>query len=366
MCAATLKNGSILLLENNDRIGAKISVSGGGKCNITNAHLSPEYFSADPHFISPALEYFNNKALLLWLQQNGLHPKIDERVAPGQYFCKSSSQVIELFQKAISHVTLQLNTTVTEVTFQGQFLIHTNKGIFPAKNLIIASGGSSYQQLGASDIGYTIAKSFGHTVKKPSPALVGMTVQKDQFWFKDLSGISVPVSINVQGIDISGNLLFTHKGCSGPAIMNASLYWEKGPTQIDFLPTMKTAQLLQESKKQLSTILPLPKRFTLRFLQELGISDKPINKYSKEEKGRILALRHYPFAPAGVLGYAKAEVTKGGVYTDEVDPHTMQSRLHSGLYFTGEVLDVTGRLGGYNFQWAFSSAHLCAKHLSTS
>lgn len=228
--------------------------------------------------------------------------------------------------------------------------------------MVVASGGLSFKLLGASGIGYDIATHFGHNIAKTAPALVGFTVQKEQFFFKLLSGVSTNVCIKVGSHKCNGDLLFTHKGLSGPAVLDASLYWEKGKIEIDFLVDFSWKSV-RGSKKNITSLLPLPKRVTKAFLIELELKDKPYNMYSEYECEKLCTLGHYTFAPAGTFGYSKAEVTKGGVETFEVDSETMMSKKEEGLYFIGEVLDVTGRLGGYNFQWAFSSAYSCAKSI---
>lgn len=227
---------------------------------------------------------------------------------------------------------------------------------------MIASGGLSFPLLGASDFGHRAAESFGHTIIRTAPALVGLTLQKEQFFFKELSGIATEVEIKVGEHLCAGSLLFAHKGISGPAVLDASLYWEKGKIEIDFLPQWQPEEH-QDSSKLLSSVLPLPKRVSKAFLAALEIADRPINQLKSDEKKRLLSLKRYLLAPAGTFGYSKAEVTRGGVDTDEIDSKTMMSKKCDGLYFVGEVVDVTGRLGGYNFQWAFSSAYVCAKAL---
>jgi len=218
----------------------------------------------------------------------------------------------------------------------------------------------SFPKIGASSIGYDIARSFGHSIETLSSGLVGLTVQPEQFFFKSLSGIAIDVKITVNNKEINGALLFAHKGISGPAVLDASLYWNKGKITIDFLPTL-SIDSLKSSKKHISKILSLPSRVAKTFLETLNIEDKASNKLSFEEWKKITLLKNYSFAPAGTFGYSKAEVTKGGVSTDEVDASSMMSKKVENLYFLGEVLDVTGELGGYNFQWAFSTAFVCAK-----
>ena len=362
MLAALLPKNSATIIEANSKLGAKILVSGGGKCNITNEKMGVEYFLGDPDFVQHALRKFNEKALLRWLERQNLHPVLRKET---QYFCKDSAkELLEIFQKESRKQKVCLNEEVLEVTNEGDgFSVQTKKNRYHAKAVVVASGGLSFPKLGASAIGYEIAQSFGHTIVKTAPALVGFTVQKEQFFFKMLSGVSTDVEIRVGDTLCKGSLLFAHKGISGPAVLDASLYWEKGKIEINFLPDFSWKNI-EGSKKQISSLLPMPKRVTKAFLLQLCLEDKPYHQLTKQERETLQTLSHYTFAPAGTFGYSKAEVTKGGVATSEVDNTTMMSKRAQGLYFIGEVLDVTGRLGGYNFQWAFSSAYSCAKALS--
>jgi hypothetical protein len=281
-----------------------------------------------------------------------------------QYFCEqSASELLEVFKKETKKQQLFLTEEVEGVSYEnGYFLVKTSKQTLKAEAVVVASGGLSFPRLGASDIGYKIAKTFGHTVVKTAPALVGLTVQKEQFFFKELSGLSTDVVIKVENQQCEGALLFTHKGLSGPAVLDASVYWDRGSMAIDFLPEFKWHTLL-ESRKQISSLLPLPKRLTKAFLLQFNIEDKIGKKVTPEELLLLKQLQHYLFSPAGTFGYSKAEVTKGGVSTNEIESESMMSVHQEGLYFIGEVLDVTGRVGGYNFQWAFSSAYSCFKHI---
>jgi predicted Rossmann fold flavoprotein len=327
MCASHIKNKSICILETNKTIANKIKISGGAKCNITNKYMSEDYFLGDKEFVKNTLSNFSNTNLQIFLNKNNLQHNLNPKIVKGTYFCKTSQDVIDMFKKLTKHCTIKLNTKVIDVIYDNTFVTTTNQGNIKSKKLIVASGGMSYESIGASDIGYKIAKNFGHSVTKLNPALVGFTVQKDQFWFKELSGLSMNVEIKVLDKVIKGAMLFTHKGCSGPAILTTSLYWEKGKITIDFLPNKDEY---------------LQKRFK-KIVKELNID-----------------IHNYEFSPAGNFGYTKAEVTKGGVNTNEID-FNMQSLKQKNLYFIGEVLDVTGELGGYNFQWAFSSAVTCAR-----
>lgn len=364
MLASLIKSKKVCIIDSNNEIGAKIKVSGGSKCNITNKYLKPSNFLGDSEFISEVLSKFDNDDLLHFLNSNNLFPKVNPKIIKGTYFCNSSSEVINMFKRLISRHTLMLDTTVKSLKeINDTFEIETSRGKINSKKIIVASGGISFANLGASDIGYKIAQQFGHTVNKAIPALVGFTVQKEQFWFKFLSGLSLPVIIEVNDKKLEGNMLFAHKGFSGPAVLNASLYWQKGKLSIDFLPNKKINTYLK-SGKNISTLLPLPKRFVKEFLNSISLEDKPLNLLNSDEIKKLNRLKKYEFAPAGNFGFSKAEVTKGGVETSGVDVSTMESKLKKNLYFIGEVLDVTGELGGYNFQWAFSSAYVCAGNLT--
>ena len=362
MLASLLPKNSSTVIEVNSKLGAKMFVSGGGKCNITNARMSTEYFLADDAFISPALKMFNELNLLKWLECQKFRPILRKDT---QYFCRDSAkELVDIFMKEAKKQKILLNEKVVSVTKRGAFFtIKTNKRTLSSKYVVVASGGLSFPRLGASGVGYEIAKSFGHNIIKTAPALVGFTVQKEQFFFKELSGASTDVRITISNKVCEAALLFTHKGISGPAILDASLYWEKGKMEIDFLPNF-SYQSVKDSKKKISSLLPMPKRITKAFLLQLGLEDKSFHQLSSNEVDKLRILNHYIFSPAGTFGYSKAEVTKGGVSTEEVDGQSMMSRKINGLYFIGEVLDVTGRLGGYNFQWAFSSAYSCFKNLT--
>jgi predicted Rossmann fold flavoprotein len=360
MCAAHLKR-DFLILEGSDRPAKKLVVSGGGRCNFTNEIISSDNYTGDKAFITTVISKFSFQDMLLLSKQW----KIDFELCKNrQLFCKNSSKEIIAPLLVNSKGRVVLNTKVLSVSFdKNVFTIQTTNGAFGANNIIVASGGISYPVLGASDIGYSIAKSFGHTIVAPRPALVGFTVQPSEFWFKELSGISVSAIVKVGAKSFEDAILFAYKGISGPAILNASLYWEKGLLSIDFLPGMDIEKLFSGTTKQITTVLGLPKRAIKAFLNSVGMEDKRVDKLTKEDKDKLLRLKNYEFAPAGTFGLTKAEITKGGVSTVEVGSDTMESKLQKGLYFVGEVLDVNGELGGYNFHWAFASAIACARGL---
>ena len=359
MTASLLREPSnTLLIEGNAAVGAKIAVSGGGRCNITNARVEPEDYVAEGDFVRQVLTSFDQKALLVWLADRGVVPVLQKE---SQYFCATSArEILELFSREVRHTDVRTSSRIKAVRkVRDVFEIRTDNGVFFSRRLIVATGGLSFPKLGASDIGYRIAEVFGHTIVPPTPALVGLTLQPEQFFLKELSGLSTEVVITLADKRIRNRLLFAHKGISGPAVLDASLYWRKGQIEIDFIPDVDLADL-RRSSKQISTLLPLPKRLARALLTHLGMKDMPGNRMSARAWEQLERLHHYRFAPAGTFGYSKAEVTRGGVDVTGIYPETMESRREPGLYFIGEVLDVTGRLGGYNLQWAFSSAAACA------
>jgi predicted Rossmann fold flavoprotein len=361
--ASFLPAAEALILERNARPGAKIAVSGGGKCNMANARTDASRYVGDAKFVEAVLKRFDHHAWLKWLRLRGLQPVLRKK---DQYFCSgSAAELLTLLQKESAKQRFAYDTYVTAVTKEkGLFRIDTRRGVFKARRLVVASGGLSYPKLGASDIGYRIAEALGHTVVPTAPALTGFTLQPPQAFFKELSGISLEANVTVEGVRCEGSILFAHKGITGPAIYDASLYWKRGKITVDFLPKF-VWRTLKRNRAHLSTALPMPKRAAKAFLSHLEIPDLPAFRAGDRTIERLRRLNRYEFAPAGTFGYARAEVTRGGVATDEVDARTMQSRLCEGLYFTGEVLDVTGRLGGYNFQWAFSSAYVAAEAIGS-
>ena len=353
------KTSKVAIFDTNSKIGAKIAISGGGRCNFTNKNLKIERYCANSAFIKSVFKRYDNRWLLNWAKEHNLELVCKRR---GQYFCANRAKsLIDIFQKEIDKFSLHLNEQVLSVSKDSSFIIETTKGRYRAKNLVVASGGLSYPKLGASDIGFRVAKSFNHSIVTPLPALVGFTLQREQFFMKELSGISLDIELRVEKKIFKDKLLFAHRGVSGPAILNGSLWWKKGKITIDFLPEFNLKSL--RGAKSISTLLPMPKRASKAFLEHLGVIDKSANSLTSEDFKRLETLKSYSFAPAGTFGYSKAEITKGGVATNEIDSNTMMSKKVNGLYFIGEVLDVSGEVGGYNFQWAFSSSAICAKSI---
>ena len=365
MLSANLKSKKdSIILEGNSKLGAKILVSGGGRCNFTNKEISAKDYLADSEFINYYIKKYNNRWLIDWLKNRGLEYTIKNQK---EYFCKNSAKdLLNILKNESRGINIELNTKVLSVIKEKNiFKVITNRGDFFAKRVIVASGGLSFPKLGASSIGLDIAKSFGHNIVPTAPALVGFTLQPKEAFFKSLSGISVDVNIKVKDYNFFGSLLFAHRGISGPAVLNSSLFWDKGHLEIDFLPKFDF-NTLKNSTKALSNTLPLPKRAVKAFLEHLNIRDLPYSKLSNNEIESLNMLKRYTFAPAGTFGYSKAEVTKGGVDTNEIDKNRLMSKKIKNLFFLGEVLNVTGRLGGFNFQWAFASAKYLANYLETN
>lgn len=366
MCAAHLsKKLSVAIVDVNERVAKKLKISGGGKCNITNTIMSKRNFDGDFELIESVLNEFSRDDLLVFLKQNGLNPVVRKE---RYYFCKDSSdEIINILKKLTSMHAFILNTKVLEVAKIDEiFSVKTDKGEIQARRVIVASGAKSYQTLGASEIGLLIAKSFDIKVKEFTPALVGLTLQKDQFWMKELSGLSCGVRIKAGDRVLEEEMLFAHKGISGPAILSASLYWNRGDISIDFLPNSEITELIKTSKKLISSVIPLPKRLSVAVLKALGVEDVECRKITKAQSENLQKIHNYAFAPAGNFGFTKAEVCRGGVLASELDFKTLESKKVKNLHFIGEVVDVTGELGGYNFQWAFSSAVVCAREINSS
>lgn len=356
MCAAQLVEKTALkiaIIEGNSKPALKLKASGGGKCNLTNVEVDATHFLGEESLVSYALNVFSKEALLDYFHKGGLRPVIRKE---RYYFCpKSSDEVISILLGKSHGCEMLMGHKIVSVEGTAPFIVTTDKGKFSAEKVVVATGGMSYKELGASDIGVKIAQSYGHGVVPFAPALVGLTLQPKEFWMKELSGISFPTRIRVGEKLLDEDLLFAHKGISGPVVLSASLYWHKGEISIDFCPDLIVDKLVSE-KKLLSTALPLPKRFTKAFLEAIGVEDKPCNRLNNGEHEKLAQIQNYKMAPSGTFGLTKAEVCRGGVMGSEIESQTMQSTKIKGLYFIGETVDVTGELGGYNFQWAFSSA----------
>lgn len=358
MCANFLaQNLKIALIDKNASLAKKIKISGGGKCNITNVSVGSENYLGDENLIKSTLKAFSKDDLIEFLTSKGL----DITLKKGKfYFCSKSSQdIIDVLLKNLKNISFYKSSEVLAVA--DGFKIITDRGEISSKIVVVASGGESYKEIGASDIALKIANSFDIEIKAFEPALVGLTLQREDFYLKELSGVSVKVAIKVGEKVIREDLLFTHRGISGPAVLNTSLYWKKGSIIIDFLDGFDINEIFK-TKKFISTALPLPKSFIKKYLEHFKIIDRPASQLNKDEIEILKRLRNYSLSPAGNFGFKKAEVSRGGVLSSELEK-SFESKRVKNLYFIGEAVDVTGELGGYNFQWAFSSGVVCARNI---
>lgn len=367
-CAATAgqRGKRVLLLDHNDEPGRKILISGGGRCNFTNLHTAPDrYLSSNPHFAKSALSRFTPPDFLDLVAAYGIawHEK-----TLGQLFCDGSArQIVALLlnECAKGGVTLRCGAGAGAIEHRdGHF--HLAGASAPA--LVIATGGPSIPKLGATSLAYDLARQFGLKVIQPRPALVPLTLAGEDALFKELSGVSAEVIVRCDGAAFREAALFTHRGLSGPAILQVSSYWQRGtPVRIDFTPDAASGWLLdakrQQPRQPLRRALPLPDRLAATLAERLGLDGELANLSDKALRIAEDRLRDWSFQPNGSEGFAKAEVTAGGIDTAGLSSRTMEVRNVPGLYAIGEAVDVTGWLGGYNFQWAWASARAAGEAL---
>lgn len=374
MCAieSGKRGRSVLVLDHADKIGKKIRISGGGNCNFTNINTNhTNFISNNPHFCKAALSRFTPDDFIALLEKHGV--KYEER-EHGQLFClKGSGEIIRMLEKESkeSGANMILNCHILDVKKEESFIVSTDQGIFESESLVIATGGMSYPQIGASGIGYRIANQFGHKVTALKPALVPFIFSpNDLKIFSELSGISIDGAIKCNKTDFRGSILFTHKGLSGPAILQISSYWTDGDRiVIDLLPGIDIYEILiarqfGKSKIEMHTLLSeyLPSRFAKIWCAS-NIQSKPVNQYNEKEFKNIAhRLHNWEIKPRSTEDFKTAEVTLGGVDTNCLSSKTMESKIVKGLYFTGEVIDVTGQLGGYNLQWAWASGFVAGQY----
>lgn len=374
MCAieAGKRGRKVALIEHAGQLGKKILISGGGRCNFTNIHCQPSNFlSQNPHFCKSALSRYTPFHFIELVQKHNIayHEK-----TLGQQFCDGSSrQIVELLKHECEEngVTFFLDTKVALIKRDSRFSVDTSRGALSSESIVISSGGLSIPKMGATDFGHRIAKQFGLTIVPCRPALVPLTFsQNDLNRYAELRGISAPALVSCNDQSFKESFLFTHRGLSGPAILQISSYWKRGDAiAFDLSPDISLRVELFERKargerSELKTVLGhyLPKKFAETLCQELG-SSRPINEYPDKELELLAGKLHrWEVTPLGDEGYAKAEVTLGGVDTDELSSKTFESRKVSGLFFIGEVVDVTGHLGGFNFQWAWASGHAAGQY----
>ena len=366
---AAQRGRSVLLIEHGEAVGRKILISGGGRCNFTNTDVRPENFlSGNPHFAKSALARYRPEDFIELVTRHGIawHEK-----KLGQLFCDGSAkQIVELLQAECAGVRILTGTRVESVT--AGFLVRTSAGEFRAPKLVVATGGLSIPKIGATDWGYRVAQQFGLRMVPPRPALVPLTfTAADARAFDGLAGVATEVRAECEGASFDERMLVTHRGLSGPAILQASSYWQPGTAmKINLAPgrdlegeflRRKHAGERTQVKALLTSFLPL--RLADRW-SELHSLDQPL-QHARDAalKASAMALQNWHWRPGGTEGYAKAEVTAGGVSTDELSSKTMEAKRAPGLHFIGEVVDVTGHLGGYNFQWAWASAFAAAQAL---
>jgi predicted Rossmann fold flavoprotein len=348
----------VLVLEHNVEVGRKILISGGGRCNFTNTQVSSENFiSQNPHFCKSALSRFSPQHFIDLVRKHKI-AYYEKKL--GQLFCRESSrQIVEMLLRECrdARVTIKMGCSVSAVTQDGDFVIETDQGRFRSEGLVVACGGLSFPKIGASDLGYRIARQFGLKIVETRPSLVALVLRDGNY--KQLAGVSVDSIVSSGKHSFRENILFTHRGLSGPAILQISNYWQSDrPVTIDLLPTDDAAEILRDgsaSGKSLDNYLAqfLPQRVA-HYLVERSAGNK--SQLSKKEMEQLVArINNWQVRFRETEGYDRAEVTLGGVSTDELSSQTMGSKKVSGLYFIGEVVDVTGWLGGYNFQWAWAS-----------
>ncbi len=371
MCAieAGKRGRSIVVLERNEKIGEKIRISGGGRCNFTNIVTDHEHYISDnPHFCKSALARFTPDDFIALIEKHGI--KYHEKKL-GQLFCdQSSKEIISMLEKECADAGVDIATGchVTDVHKGEQFSVTTDAEEIKSESLVIATGGLSIPKMGATDFGYRLAKKFGLNVTFTRPGLVPLTFDKeDVLFFNELSGASLDAVVSCNGTSFRENILFTHRGLSGPAILQISSYWNRGDEiSVDLSPDVDLLEYLKgkhSAVAELSTVLSgiFPTRLAKQWCERY-VPTKPILHFSFKELAAIAdQLHHWNLVPQGTEGYEKAEVTCGGVDTNELSSKTMEAKKAPGVFFIGEVVDVTGHLGGYNFQWAWASGFVAGE-----
>jgi len=361
----------VLVLDHANKVGKKILMSGGGRCNFTNLNTTHEDFtSQNPHFCKSALNQYSPYSFLSLVEQADI--EYVEK-GPGQLFCKNSSKdILKLLLDECAKVSVKIykKCNIKNIEKNDQYSIETSIENYSSKSLVIATGGLSIPTLGASGFGYEIAKQFNHNIVETSASLVPLILSKKILEkIADLAGVSQKVSVSDSVSTIEDDLLFTHRGISGPAILRLSATWKYGEEiEINFLPSKNITEYLKNERLKHSDKLVInslsaimPKRLA-SFICGDNLHDRKLKQLEKKDMDTLTTnVHHWRIVPAGTEGYKTAEVTLGGVNTDQISSKTLESKLSENLYFIGEVLDVTGQLGGYNFQWAWASAWCAAK-----
>jgi predicted Rossmann fold flavoprotein len=366
MCAATAGRRSrrVVLIDHAAKLGEKIRISGGGRCNFTNIRCTPENFlSRNPHFCRSALARYQPKDFIALVEKHGI--RYHEKKL-GQLFCdRSATQIVDMLKRECDEAGVAWRTpcSVTKIERRGNaFMLDTPSGTVECEALVVATGGLTVPKIGATPFGYKVAEQFGLGVVPPRPALVPLTFDATELArFGDLAGVAADVEVKAGAGRFRESLLFTHRGLSGPAILQISSYWTPGTAlHIDLLPDISTEELFaahRRSRALPATVLGeyLPKRLAQHWCEAADATRPMIEMSDKALHSLAAGLDDWQIKPSGTTGYQKAEVTLGGVDTDALSSKTMEARDVPGLYFIGEVVDVTGHLGGYNFQWAWAS-----------
>ncbi|MCC7633576.1 NAD(P)/FAD-dependent oxidoreductase [Stenotrophomonas rhizophila] len=370
MCALTAgqRGRLVQVIDHANKVGKKILMSGGGRCNFTNTGTTAANFlSANPHFCKSALARYTPYDFIGMVERHGIAYHEKEL---GQLFCDvSSKQIVRMLLDECQAAGVQIRTDCAVSTVErgaDGFHVHAAQGHFHAASLVVATGGLSIPSMGASGLGYELARQFGHEVLPTRAGLVPLTLSgRHQERFQDLSGVALPVTARCNEVEFRNSMLITHRGISGPAILQISSYWQPGDDlRLDLLPGQDAEAWLRAMKRdrgaaELRTVLSevLPRRLALR-LCEHWLPDRPVRQIDEPQLRQAAALLgSFPLVASGTEGYRTAEVTLGGVDTRKVSSSTFESQLVPGLHFVGEVLDVTGWLGGYNFQWAWACGH---------
>ncbi len=362
MCAiqAGQRGRRVAVLEHSERCGKKILISGGGRCNFTNIHCTPENFiSANPHFAKSALARYTPANFIALVEKHGI--RYHEKKL-GQLFCDHSArEILAMLESECRSAGVRIftNCRVRRVTRDAGFAVDTSSGSFRATSVVIASGGLSIPKIGATSFGYEVARQFQLKIQKTRPGLVPFVLgQADRASYCDLAGVSAEVSATAGGQTFRENFLITHKGLSGPAILQISSYWRpENPIHIDLAPGVDVTASVREARVRNAAAVRsafsglLPARFATRWLD----LNSPQTWSNEALRAFEQSIHDWQLTPAETEGYEKAEVTTGGVDTDELSSKSMESVKVPGLFFVGEVVDVTGHLGGFNFQWAWAS-----------
>lgn len=372
-CALTAgrRGRRVLVVEHNGSVGKKIRISGGGRCNFTNLHTThADFISANPHFCKSALARYTPADFVALVESHriGYYEK-----KLGQLFCTGSAQqIIDMLVEECRRAGVRIvcDCRVQSLGRDESWRVETSRGVFNAGSIVVATGGLSIPALGSSDFGYRVARQFGLKIQPTRPALVPLTLGADALGqLGPVSGVSFAAEASCGGAAFREDVLVTHRGLSGPAILQASSYWRPGESlELNLLPGRDALDLLMSKRLgdiELANLLGqhLPRRFAHAWC-ELAARSRPLRQFTDAELAAVSdKLERWSLRPAGTEGYKKAEVTVGGVDTGELSSKTMEARRAPGLYFIGEVVDVTGHLGGYNFQWAWSSGHVAGQYV---